>query len=88
MRKLLFAVMAAIAMSGCAAIQSGANSAGGAMCANADSLRAGWLVARQNALLIPNPVVSQSLVGAADAALAALAACPPVPPTVGADTAP
>lgn len=88
---LLLALAASAALAGCAAIQSGANSAGNAMCANADSLRMGWLMARQNALMIPNPVLAQSLVGAADAALAGLATCPgtvPVPPTVGAENAP
>lgn len=72
----------ALALAGCTTIQTGADKAGAYMCANADSLRLSYLVMQQNALLIENVIVRDSVMFTAQAALTALDNCPPAAPPV------
>lgn len=77
MKRLALAGAALLALSGCTAVQGGIGSVGSTICANADSVRLGWLLVLQNAVLVADPVIQQSMIGAAQAGLASLDACPP-----------
>lgn len=76
MRKAAIFLAVLACTSGCATIQNGITRAGESVCNGADSFRLGYLAMLNNAVLIENPVIRQSVIGTAQAGLAALDNCP------------
>lgn len=74
MRKIVLFV-AALSLSGCAAIQGGIGTVGAEMCKNKEALLVSNTLAISNAALIKDPVVRAAVIGSAQAQVDALKLC-------------
>lgn len=75
--RVILAVLAALSLSACAAIQGNLSRAGAEVCKNADIVRVGWATVLANADFVADPFVRQAMIEGAKAALMSLDKCPP-----------
>jgi hypothetical protein len=78
--KLVILAATCMALSGCATLANGFNSAGQSLCANRDQVALGYTSVILNAPLITNEVIRNTVVAAAQSGLDALQSCPPETP--------